>query len=81
MRPVKFFRTALTRQLAEAVRIQRWGEDIVLNSRSEYNRCKIGRLTIGENLDKEAVLGTLREQNGQAEEEADESTGENNIKK
>ena len=36
----------MTRQLAEAVRIQRWGEDVVLNSRSEYNRCKIGRLTL-----------------------------------
>ena len=45
LRPVRFFRTALSRQLAEAVRIQRWGEEVILNSRSEYNRCKIGRLT------------------------------------
>ena len=48
LRPVRFCNTALTRQIHEAVRIQRWGEDIVLNSKGEYNRCKIGRLTLGD---------------------------------
>ena len=47
-----FFRTALSRQIVEAVRIQRWGEDVVLNSRSEYNRCKIGRLMLETHEDK-----------------------------
>ena len=46
LRPVRFHNTALTRQLHEAVRIQRWGEDIVLNSKGEYNRCKIGQIPL-----------------------------------
>ena len=52
IRPVGFFQTALTLQLAEVVRIQRWGERVVINSKSVYNRCKIGRLTNGEEIDK-----------------------------
>ena len=43
-----FPKTALRRQIAEAVLIARWGEDTILNSKSEFNRCKIGRLVIGE---------------------------------
>ena len=47
MRPVKYFRTALKRQLAEAVRIgRRGGAGAVLNSREEYNRCEIPRLSL-----------------------------------
>ena len=38
----------MTRQIAEAVRIGRLGEGVVLNSKSEFNRCKLGRLTLGE---------------------------------
>ena len=41
---MKFFTSALTRQITEAVWISRWGEDSLLNSKGEYNRCKIGRL-------------------------------------
>ena len=52
LRPIKFLTTALTRQLSEAVRIQRLGEDVVLNSRGEYNRCTIGRLTLNEDNKK-----------------------------
>ena len=48
LRPIKFFRTALSRQIAEAAKIGRLGEEVVLNSKSEYNRCKIGRLTLGD---------------------------------
>ena len=48
LRPVRFFKSALTRQIVEAVLIQRWGGDTVLNSKSEFNRSKIGRLTLGE---------------------------------
>ena len=48
LRPIMFPGTALKRQIAEAVMIGRWGEEIILNSKSEFNRCKIGRLTIGE---------------------------------
>ena len=42
---VSSFRDALTRQLSEAVRIELRGEDI-LNSKSEFNRCKMPRLKI-----------------------------------
>ena len=48
MKVVKFYRTALSRQVAEAVRIKRRGE--VLNSRTEYNRCSIQRLTLEQNI-------------------------------
>ena len=47
MKPVMFFKTALSRQIAEALRIQERREYIVLNSKVEYNRSKIGRLTLG----------------------------------
>ena len=48
MRVVGVYRSALTRQVAEAVRIRRWGEGVVLNSKSEFNRCQLGRLTLEE---------------------------------
>ena len=48
LRPVKFLGTALKRQISEAVRIEILGEDRILNSKGEYNRCRIGRLTVGD---------------------------------
>ena len=42
---VKTFQDPLTRQLAEAVRIELRGEDI-LNSKSEFSRCRVPRLRI-----------------------------------
>ena len=47
LRPFGFFRSALARQVAEAVRIRRRGES-VLNSKGEYNRCSITRLNLPE---------------------------------
>ena len=47
MRVIKHYPTALRRQVGEAVRIRRRGE-AVLNSKAEFNRCKIVRLTIPE---------------------------------
>ena len=44
-RIIKSFQDPLTRQLAEAVRIKMSGEGI-LNSKSEFNRCRIPRLKI-----------------------------------
>ena len=44
-RIIQTFRDPLSRQLAEAVRIDLRGED-VLNSRSEYSRCRVPRLRI-----------------------------------
>ena len=47
MRAVAFHRSALTRQVGEAVRIGiRGGARRILNSKSEYDRCKIPRLVI-----------------------------------
>ena len=43
---MKFLKTALTRQLSEAIRIELWGEDVILNSKNEYNRARISRLTL-----------------------------------
>ena len=80
LRPIRFFTTALTRQIAEATRIQRLGEEIVLNSKAEYNRCKIGRLTIGEDVDDENKFKKNIEKHGQDEEELEEGVGEENIK-
>ena len=48
MRVAGVYRSALTRQIAEAAKIRRWGEGILLNSKSELNRCQLGRLTLGE---------------------------------
>ena len=44
MRVVQFHRSALSRQVGEAIRISRRG--VVLNSRGEFNRCKISRLSL-----------------------------------
>ena len=44
-RIVSTFRDPLTRQLAESVRIERRGVDI-LNSKSEYSRCRVPRLQV-----------------------------------
>ena len=53
LRVVGFHRTALGRQIAEAVRIRRRGTS-TLNSKMEYNRCAITRLSLPED-------GTLQE--------------------
>ena len=49
MRAVTFHRSALTRQVGEAVRIGiRGGAEMILNSKSEFDRCKIPKLVIEE---------------------------------
>ena len=49
VRAVKYYKTALTRQIGEAVRIRRrGGAGMILNSKSEFDRCKIPRLVIEE---------------------------------
>ena len=53
LKPLKYSTTALNRQITEAVLIQKWGEETILNSRSEFNRCQISRLTLGEDKYKE----------------------------
>ena len=46
MKVVGFHQSALSRQVGEAVRISRRGGEAVLNSKSEFSRCKISRLTL-----------------------------------
>ena len=41
------FRSALSRQITEAVRMKNRGI-LALNSKGEFDRCKIHRLTVGE---------------------------------
>ena len=49
MRAVSYHRSALTRQVGEAVRIgRRGGAGQILNSKSEYDRCHIPRLVVEE---------------------------------
>ena len=67
MKVVKFYRTALSRQVAEAVRIKRRGE--VLNSRTEYNRCSIQRLTLEQNIPHEDAGGEQDQGYGDAGDE------------
>ena len=56
-----FFSSALERQVAEAVRIRRTGATKILNSKSEYSRCKIPRL-IAEDTEVETNLGDMVEE-------------------
>ena len=54
-RAVRYHGSALQRQVGEAVRIRRrGGEAMILNSKSEYNRCKIPRLVV-EQVDEVAL--------------------------
>ena len=41
---ISFFESPLERQVAEAVRISRTGSEKILNSKGEYNRCKLPRI-------------------------------------
>ena len=73
LKPVKWFRSALSRQLAEAVRIRRrGGEGAILNSRSEYNRCQISRLRLGEPIDEGAAAKEEEEEERRVDEESEE---------
>ena len=54
MRVVRSYRTALFRQIAEAVRIRRrGGEGGIFNSKAEYSRCRITRLVLDDQKDEE----------------------------
>ena len=54
IRAVKYHKTALYRQLGEAIRIRRrGGQGSILNSKAEYDRCYIPRLVVEEKDIKE----------------------------
>ena len=51
-------KSALSRQIGEAIRIRRrGGEGGILNAKGEYNRCYITRLTLGEEVENNPPLG------------------------
>ena len=64
MRVVGSYRSALGRQVSEAIRIRRRGGlGNILNSKSEYNRCHISRLRVeDEKEEEERELETRKEQ-------------------
>ena len=50
---VKHFKSALSRQVGEAIRLERRGVSS-LNSKGEYSRCKISRLVLEQPVEKES---------------------------
>ena len=73
-RPVQFFQKALGRQVAEAIRIERLGEEVVLNSKSEFNRSKISRLTLGEESEKDKEMRVEKGKEKEAETNKEPNT-------
>ena len=84
-----YYKTALARQVAEAVMIRRrGGEGAILNSRGEFNRSYIPRLQVEEQEEgasevrieaKEHTNRLLREQDGELERRKAEELGANAI--
>ena len=76
MKVVRSFKTALSRQVGEAVRIRRrGGEGNILNSKAEYRRSRIPRLVIDRQTDREIELleeEELKRRKEQLEEELKE---------
>ena len=72
MKMVSNHRTALSRQIKEAVRImRRGGEGGVLNSKSEFSRCKITRRTLEQTVKDEILENKTREQETNKAKELD----------
>ena len=77
LRPFEFHRTALNRQISEAVKIGRFGEENLLNSKGEYNRSRIARLSLGElNTEKKPEL---EEDSEAADKVMEEWTGQKSM--
>ena len=66
------FDSALARQVGEAVRIAEWGEEVVLNSKSEFNRCQLGRLTTGD--EKKVPSRMVEDEKEKEEQELEEQS-------
>ena len=60
---LNFFSSALERQVAEAVRILKTGAERILNSRGEFNRCSLPRITTKEEVE-EVTSHLCRRTNG-----------------
>ena len=76
VKAISYHRTALSRQIREAVRIRkRGGESSILNSKSEFNRCYIPRLvvdTVGEEEMEKARIEEVRKLTVELDLEEDE---------
>ena len=57
------FRSAIERQIAEAVSIdfEKKKGKIIMNSKSQYNRCTLPRISFGNHIDTEEELETEEE--------------------
>ena len=70
MRVVSQHRTALARQVSEAVRIgRRGGAGAVLNSKAEFNRCHIPYLRLEDEEERKLREQQIEEEDKRCEEE------------
>ena len=72
MKVVQYHKSTLSRQVGEAIRIQSRG--LILNSRAEYNRCHITRLSL-EQMDHENGSKEQEDQGGEADMDTDWTIG------
>ena len=86
MKVIKHYKTALARQIAEAVRIRRrGGEGAILNSKGEFSRSHIPRLQVpeedqgAENTERELSAKILKEQDIQWEQNRSRELGDRAI--
>ena len=70
MKVVKYHRCPLSRQVGEAIRIRRRGL-ATLNSRGEYNRCSIQRLSLGNESESDPKHDNMVDQNAMERGEED----------
>ena len=69
MKIVKFYRTPLARQVAEAIRIRRrGGEGAILNSKGEFSRCHIPRLRLEDGEPEEERIKRVKAEEQRQEE-------------
>ena len=73
LQPISFHKSALSRQIAEAVRIRRrGGEGAILNSKAEFSRCRIPRLQLEKEEENEDLIAKEQERKEQRENEMEQ---------
>ena len=73
LQPISFHKSALSRQIAEAVRIRRrGGEGAILNSKAEFSRCRIPRLQLEKDEENEELIAKEQERIEQREKEIEQ---------
>ena len=77
---VKYYRTALSRQVGEAIQIRaRGGEGEILNSKGEFNRCSITRLVLDKDEEQGAKYNAEYEINDEEQARNAGNDGEQEI--